>query len=92
MTSCLRELQSSEDIRRITFHARTTTRTVRHELPRQPPRYATEFDHLLKATLAAHPRTLVRDEAQWLSSDLLEAPGAMAGSQGLRPTAPDTAC
>ncbi|MFI5775166.1 AAA family ATPase [Streptomyces sp. NPDC051658] len=78
VTSCLRELQTSEDIRRITFHARTTTRAVRHELhtalelPGQPPRYATEFDHLLKATLAAHPRTLVLDEAQWLSSDQLE--------------------
>ncbi|WP_406162957.1 ATP-binding protein [Streptomyces sp. NBC_01005] len=77
-TSCLRELQTSEDIRRITFHARTTTRAVRHELhtalelPGQPPRHATEFDHLLKATLAAHPRTLVLDEAQWLSSDQLE--------------------
>jgi hypothetical protein len=61
VTSCLREFQTSEDIRRITFHARTTTRAVRHELhtalelPGQPPRYATEFDHLLKATLATHP-------------------------------------
>ncbi|MFF1695593.1 AAA family ATPase [Streptomyces sp. NPDC058257] len=73
-TSCLHELEASEDIRRITFH----TRAVRHELhaalqlPGQPPRYATEFDHLLKATLATHPRTLVLDEAQWLSSDQLE--------------------
>ncbi|MGW7086577.1 ATP-binding protein [Streptomyces sp. NPDC054871] len=31
-TSCLRELEASEDIRRITFHARATTRAVRHEL------------------------------------------------------------
>ena len=78
VTSCLRQLEPGEDIRRITFHARATTRAVRHELhtalelPGQPPRSATEFDHLLKATLAAHPRTLVLDEAQWLSSDQLE--------------------
>ncbi|GAA2289038.1 hypothetical protein GCM10010145_69230 [Streptomyces ruber] len=78
VTSCLRELQASEDIRRITFHARPTTRAVRHELftalqlPGQPPRYATEFDHLLKNTLTTHPRTLVLDEAQGLSSDQLE--------------------
>ncbi|MFF2821227.1 AAA family ATPase [Kitasatospora cineracea] len=58
--------------------ARPTTRAVRHELftslhlPGQPPRYATEFDHLLKTALATYPRTLVLDEAQWLSSDQLE--------------------
>ena len=78
VTSCLRELEPAEDIRRITFHARPTTRAVRHELftalelPGHPPRYASEFDHLLKNALATHPRTLVLDEAQWLSSDLLE--------------------
>ncbi|MEU9033142.1 ATP-binding protein [Streptomyces sp. NPDC048383] len=78
VTSCLRELEPGEDIRRITFHARATTRAVRHELftalelPGQPPRYASEFDHLLKSELATHPRTLVLDEAQWLSSDQLE--------------------
>jgi hypothetical protein len=78
VTGCLRELEPEEDIRRITFHARATTRAVRHELftalelPGQPPRYASEFDQLLKNTLATHPRTLVLDEAQWLSSDQLE--------------------
>ncbi|MFJ2191720.1 AAA family ATPase [Kitasatospora sp. NPDC087861] len=78
VTSCLRELEPGEEIHRITFHARPTTRAVRHELftslglPGQPPRYASEFDHLLKTALAAHPRTLVLDEAQWLSSDQLE--------------------
>ena len=78
VTSCLRALEPDEDIHRITFHARPTTRAVRHELftslglPGQPPRYAGEFDHLLKAELAAHPRTLVLDEAQWLSGDQLE--------------------
>lgn len=77
-TSCLRALEAGEDVRRITFHTRPTTRAVRHELfaalelPGQPPRYATEFDHLLKTTLATHPRTLVLDEAQWLQSDQLE--------------------
>ncbi|TYC68866.1 ATP-binding protein [Streptomyces sp. CB01881] len=78
VTSCLRELEPGEEIHRITFHARPTTRAVRHELftslqlPGQPPRYASEFDHLLKTALSAHPRTLVLDEAQWLSSDQLE--------------------
>ncbi|NGN67609.1 ATP-binding protein [Streptomyces sp. A7024] len=78
VTSCLRELEPDEDIRRITFHARPTTRAVRHELfaalelPGQPPRYPSEFDHLLKDTLATAPRTLVLDEAQWLSSEQLE--------------------
>ncbi|MFC7310807.1 AAA family ATPase [Streptomyces monticola] len=78
VTSCLRQLEGDEDIRRITFHARPTTRAVRHELftalelPGQPPRYASEFDHLLKSALASHPRTLILDEAQWLSSDQLE--------------------
>jgi AAA domain len=78
VTSCLRELEPAQEIRRITFHARPTTRAVRHELfttlelPGRPPRYASEFDHLLKNALSTHPRTLVLDEAQWLSSDLLE--------------------
>ncbi|MFI6582914.1 AAA family ATPase [Embleya sp. NPDC050493] len=78
VTSCLRELEPDQDIHRITFHARPTTRAVRHELftslglPGQPPRYASEFDRLLKTELATHPRTLVLDEAQWLSSDQLE--------------------
>ncbi|MBC9715720.1 ATP-binding protein [Streptomyces sp. TRM66268-LWL] len=78
VTSCLRALEPDEDIRRITFHARATTRAVRHELfnalelPGQPPRYASEFDHHLKHALATHPRTLVFDEAQWLQSDQLE--------------------
>ncbi|ARX80634.1 hypothetical protein SMD44_00032 [Streptomyces alboflavus] len=78
VTSCLRALEPDEDIRRITFHARATTRAVRHELhaalelPGPPPRYASEFDHLLKHALATHPRTLVLDEAQWLQSDQLE--------------------
>ncbi|GAA2720692.1 MULTISPECIES: ATP-binding protein [Streptomyces] len=78
VTSCLRELEPDEDIRRITFHARATTRAVRHELhaalelPGPPPRYASEFDQLLKHALATHPRTLVLDEAQWLQSDQLE--------------------
>ncbi|MGC0415528.1 AAA family ATPase [Embleya sp. AB8] len=78
VTSCLRELEPDQDIHRITFHARPTTRAVRHELftslglPGQPPCYAGEFDHLLKTELATHPRTLVLDEAQWLSSDQLE--------------------
>ncbi|WP_353947330.1 ATP-binding protein (plasmid) [Streptomyces sp. HUAS MG91] len=78
VTSCLRALEPTEDIRRITFHARATTRAVRHELhtaldlPGPPPRYASEFDHLLKTALATHPRTLVLDEAQWLQSDQLE--------------------
>ncbi|MFI1184228.1 AAA family ATPase [Streptomyces sp. NPDC020799] len=78
VTSCLRALEPDEDIRRITFHARATTRAVRHELhtalelPGPPPRYASESDHLLKNALATHPRTLVLDEAQWLQSDQLE--------------------
>ncbi|MFI8873191.1 hypothetical protein [Streptomyces sp. NPDC055243] len=59
-TGCLRELEASEDVRRITFHTRATTRAVRHELhvalqlPGRPPRYVTEFDHLLKAELATY--------------------------------------
>ncbi|WP_435972219.1 AAA family ATPase [Streptomyces sp. Qhu_M48] len=78
VTSCLRELEPEEDIRRITFHARPTTRAVRHELftalelPGQPPRYTGEFDNLLKIALATRPLTIVFDEAQWLSSDQLE--------------------
>ncbi|MET7305452.1 AAA family ATPase [Embleya sp. NPDC005575] len=73
VTSCLRELEPGEDIRRITFHTRPTLRTVRQELhaalelPGQSPRYASEFDQLLKTELATHPCTLVLDEAQWLS-------------------------
>ncbi|MGW9213414.1 AAA family ATPase [Embleya sp. NPDC055664] len=78
VTSCLRELEPDQDIHRITFHTRPTLRTVRQELftalelPGQPPHYVGEFDQLLKTELAAHPRTLVLDEAQWLSGSLPE--------------------
>ncbi|MGW7081703.1 ATP-binding protein [Streptomyces sp. NPDC054866] len=75
---CGYEREASEEICCIAFHSRATTCAVRPELhaalqlPGQPPRYATEFDHLLKAALATHPRTLVLDEAQWLCRDQLE--------------------
>ncbi|WP_327732682.1 ATP-binding protein [Streptomyces nojiriensis] len=78
VNTCLHEFEPGEDVRRITFHARPTTRAVGHELftalelPGCPPRYAGEFDHLLKNSLSTRPRTLVLHEAQWLSSGLLE--------------------
>ncbi|WP_331768958.1 ATP-binding protein (plasmid) [Embleya sp. NBC_00888] len=87
VTSCLRELEPDQDIRRITFHTRPTLRTVRQELhaalelPGQPPRYAGEFDQLLKTALAAHPRTLVLDEAQWLSGSLPRIPATTLGRE-----------
>lgn len=51
---------------------------MRHELfaalalPGVPPRQPTEFDHLLRHALAQQPRTLLVDEAQWLSGEALE--------------------
>ncbi|GCD99097.1 hypothetical protein [Embleya hyalina] len=61
VTGCLRELEPDQGIHRITFHARPTTRAVRHELftglglPGRPPRYASEFDHLLKPSSPPTP-------------------------------------
>ncbi|MFI1652271.1 AAA family ATPase, partial [Streptomyces avidinii] len=77
---CLRDLERTrgEEVRRITFRARPTARAVRHELfntlglPGEPPRHPSEFDRLLLDSLAAQPRTLVVDEAQWLNRETFE--------------------
>ncbi|MFI8106834.1 AAA family ATPase [Streptomyces sp. NPDC086023] len=74
---CLRELERTrgEEVCRIAFRARPTARAVRHELftalglPGEPPRHPSEFDRLLLDSLAAQPRTLVVDEAQWLNRE-----------------------
>ena len=78
VNTCLRELEPTEDVRRLTFRARPTARAVRYELftaldlPGEPPRHPSEFDRLLKTALAEHPRTLLVDEAQWLNSEAFE--------------------
>lgn len=78
LNACLRELEPGEDVCRLTFRARPTARAVRYELftaldlPGEPPRHPSEFDRLLKTTLAEHPRTLLVDEAQWLNSEAFE--------------------
>ncbi|GAA1393671.1 hypothetical protein GCM10009639_26990 [Kitasatospora putterlickiae] len=78
VNTCLRNLDPAEDIRRITFRVRPTPRAVRHELfaaldlPGTPPRGPSEFDALLREALALKPRTLVVDEAQWLSGEAFE--------------------
>lgn len=75
---CLRTLDPAEDVCRIAFRARPTARAVRHELftalglPGEPPRHPSEFDRLLLDALAAEPRTLVVDEAQWLNRETFE--------------------
>ncbi|MFE7516019.1 AAA family ATPase [Streptomyces sp. NPDC057540] len=77
---CLRDLERtrSEEVCRITFRARPTARSVRHELfntlglSGEPPRHPSEFDRLLLDVLAAQPRTLVVDEAQWLNRETFE--------------------
>ncbi|WP_405525720.1 ATP-binding protein [Streptomyces avidinii] len=77
---CLRDIERTrgEEVRRITFRARPTARAVRHELfntlglPGEPPRHPSEFDRLLLDSLAAQPRTLVVDEAQWLNRETFE--------------------
>ncbi|MGW7530259.1 AAA family ATPase [Streptomyces sp. NPDC054783] len=77
---CLRELEGTrgEEVCRITFWARPTARPVRHELfaalglPGEPPRHPSEFDRLLLDSLAAQPRTLVVDVAQWLNRETFE--------------------
>ncbi|MEO3756357.1 ATP-binding protein [Streptomyces sp. B6B3] len=59
VNASLRELEDTgEEVRRITFRSRPTARAVRHELftaldlPGEPPRHPSEFDHLLKTALA----------------------------------------
>ena len=70
VNTCLRALESGEDVRKITFRARPTARAVRYEpftaldLAGEPPRHPSEFDRLLKTALAERPRTLLVDEAQ----------------------------
>lgn len=41
-------------------------------LPGEPPCYPSKFDRLLLDSLAAQPRTLVADEAQWLNRETFE--------------------
>ncbi|MFD8566644.1 AAA family ATPase [Streptomyces sp. NPDC059639] len=74
----LRELAPREEIRQITFRSRPTARAVRYEifaalgLSGDAPAHPSEFDRLLKDALAARPRALVVDEAQWLNSEAFE--------------------
>ncbi len=87
---CLRDLERTrgEEVCRITSRARPTARAVRHELfntlglPGEPPRHPSEFDRLLLDALAAQPRTLVVDEAQWLT----EKRSNTSDSSGTTPT------
>lgn len=78
VNTCLRALESGEDVRKITFWARPTARAVRYELftaldlAGEPPRHPSEFDRLLKTALAERPRTLLVDEAQWLNGQAFE--------------------
>ncbi|WP_330343069.1 ATP-binding protein [Streptomyces sp. NBC_00557] len=85
---CLRELERArgEEVCRIAFRARPTARAVRHELfaalglPGEPPRHPSEFDRLLLDSLAAQPRTLVVDEAQWLNRETFRVLPVRLGS------------
>jgi hypothetical protein len=68
----------AEDVCRVAFRARPTPRYIRHVLfdvlglVGDAPTRPTEFDRLLKDTLAERFRVLVCDEAQWLSQECFE--------------------
>ncbi|MFE7332329.1 AAA family ATPase [Streptomyces sp. NPDC057565] len=78
VNTCLRELEPTEDVRRVTFRARPAARAVRYELftaldlAGEPPCHPSEFDRLLKTALAERPRTFLVDEAQWLNGEAFE--------------------
>ena len=78
VNTCMRAMEPHEDVCRVTFRARPTARAVRYELfaaldlPGEAPRHPSEFDRLLKITLAERPRTLLVDEAQWLNGEAFE--------------------
>lgn len=74
VTSRQLKLEPDEDIRRITFHTRLTTRPVRHELstalelPGQPACYASEFDDPLKNARAGRSADSARPTDPSLSA------------------------
>ncbi|TFV34204.1 ATP-binding protein [Streptomyces sp. T1317-0309] len=78
VNTCLRELEPDQAVRRIAFRpapppARGTPRDLRRARPgRHPTRAPFRVRPSPQRRLATRPRTLIVDEAQWLSSEAFE--------------------